>query len=154
LPRYSIKNLEELYGFVRRADVTGGTASVLAFERWLELGDDTLLDAIRDYNREDCESLRELHRWLLEQRPPELPWRLPPAERARSDETQAELAGLEELKERLAAGAAEDEPRWLLVQLLDYHRREAKPQWWEYFRHLSLDDEELLDDGDTIGGLT
>ena len=43
--------------------------------------------------------------------------------------------------------------RWLLAQLLDYHRREAKPQWWEWFLHLELDEEELIEDTDTIGGL-
>ena len=41
----------------------------------------------------------------------------------------------------------------MLAQLLEYHRREARPQWWEYFHHRSLDEEELLEDGDTIGGL-
>ena len=35
---------------------------------------------------------------------------------------------------------------WLLAQLLDYHRREARPQWWAYFRNLELDDEELVDE--------
>ena len=37
----------------------------------------------------------------------------------------------------LLAGAEEGDPRWLLAQLLEYHRREEKPQWWEYFHHLS-----------------
>jgi predicted RecB family nuclease len=154
LPRYSIKNLEELYGFVRKADVGGGTESVIAFERWLELGDEALLRGIEHYNREDCESLYELHRWLLEQRPADLPWRRPPDEREPKEETQVQLTELERLKARLTAGAREGDPAWLLAQLVDYHRRESKPQWWEYFHHLSLDEEELLDDGDTIGGLT
>ena len=32
--------------------------------------------------------------------------------------------------------------RWLLAGLLDWHRREAKPQWWDYYRlvEASLDD--------------
>jgi uncharacterized protein len=47
----------------------------------------------------------------------------------------------------------EGDAPWLLAHLLDYHRREAKPQWWEWFLHLSLDEEELLEDTDTIGGL-
>ncbi len=44
-------------------------------------------------------------------------------------------------------------PSWLLAQLLDYHQREAKPQWWEWFHHLALDEDELIEDTDTIGGL-
>ena len=81
LPRYSIKNVEELYGFERHAEIGGGGESVNAFETWLESGDDSLLDGIRDYNEEDCVSLLELHRWLLERRPADLPWRLPPEQR-------------------------------------------------------------------------
>ena len=57
------------------------------------------------------------------------------------------------VRDELLAGAEEGEPRWLLAHLLEYHRREEKPQWWEYFHHRGLDEEELLDDGDTIGGL-
>jgi uncharacterized protein len=153
LPRYSIKNLEELYGFVRTAEVSGGTASVVAFEQWLELGDDALLDGIREYNREDCESLYELHRWLLAKRPPALPWRPPPAEREPRQETAERRAEHEDLRQRLLAGAVEGDPSWLLAQLLEYHRREEKPQWWEFFHHLSLDGDELFEDGDTIGGI-
>ncbi len=154
LPRYSIKNVEELYGFERTAEVSGGSESVVSFERWLELGDPSLLDEIRAYNEEDCRSLYELHRWLLEQRPPELPWRPPPPGREeRSEEAQERLDERERVRAALLAGVSEGEPPWLLAQLLDYHRREGRPQWWEYFHHLSLDEEELLDDGDTIGGL-
>ena len=57
------------------------------------------------------------------------------------------------MKAELLDGAEEGDPRWLLAQLLEYHRREEKPAWWEYFHHLSLDPEELIEDGDTIGGL-
>jgi predicted RecB family nuclease len=154
LPRYSIKNVEELYGFERTAEISGGSESVVSFERWLELGDHSLLEEIRDYNEEDCRSLYELHGWLLEQRPRELPWRPPPAEREeRSEDAQGHLDERDRLRKALLGATSEGEPDWLLAQLLEYHRREGRPQWWEYFHHLSLDEEELLDDGDTIGGL-
>jgi predicted RecB family nuclease len=150
---YSIKDVEKLFGFERTAEVGAGGESVNAFETWLETGDDSLLDGIRDYNREDCVSLYELHRWLLDRRPPELPWRLPPEARVQSEETIARQTERDRLREELLAGAEEGDPRWLLAHLLEYHRREEKPQWWEYFHHRGLDEEELLDDGDTIGGL-
>jgi uncharacterized protein len=57
------------------------------------------------------------------------------------------------LHEALLAGSDEGSPRWLLAHLLYYHQREAKSQWWEWFHHLSLDEDELLNDRDTIGGL-
>jgi RNase_H superfamily/AAA domain len=153
VPNYSIKTVEELYEFERSADVSGGSESVVRFEEWLEIGEPSLLDGIREYNREDCLSLYELHRWLLEKRPDDLPWRPPPERREQKEEVQERHAERERVRAELLDGAAEGEPRWLLAQLLEYHRREEKPQWWEYFHHLGLDDEELIEDGDTIGGL-
>ena len=46
---YSIKRVEELYGFRRTADVSGGSASIVNFEAWLETGERSLLDEIRAY---------------------------------------------------------------------------------------------------------
>jgi predicted RecB family nuclease len=152
VPGYSIKRVEELYGFERHADVSGGSESVHDFEQWLEIGEDLLLEGIRDYNREDCLSLYELHRWLLAQRP-DIPWRKPPEVRELSEEAAERHGERERVRDALLAGAAEGEPRWLLAQLLDYHRRESRPQWWAYFHNLTLDEEELLDNSETIGGL-
>ena len=53
---YSIKEIEKLYGFVRTAEVAGGDESVVLFEKWLESGDDSLLEGIEAYNEEDCRS--------------------------------------------------------------------------------------------------
>jgi predicted RecB family nuclease len=153
LPRYSIKNVEELYGFERHAEIGGGGESVNAYETWLESGDDALLDGIRDYNEEDCVSLLELHRWLLERRPADLPWRLPPDQREPTEEAEERRGEREQVRDALLAGAEEGDANWLLAHLLDYHRREEKPQWWEYFFHGNLDQEELIEDGDTVGGL-
>ena len=153
LPRYSIKDVEALYGFERHADVGGGSESVEDFELWLEVGDDTLLEGIREYNREDCLSLYELHRWLLAQRPEELEWRKPPEERERSEESQERDAERAHVRDRLLAGAEEGDPRWLMAQLLYYHQREERPQWWEYFFHRGLDDDEYVTNRNTLGGL-
>ena len=37
--------------------------------------------------------------------------------------------------------------------VLDWHRRENKAAWWEYFRLSALSSEELLDEHSTISGL-
>ena len=149
---YSIKAVEELYGFGRQGELGGGGAAVI-FETWLETGEPALLEDIRAYNEDDCRSLHLLHRWLLELRPAELPWLLPPEAREQKEETKERLQELEALKGELLDGAEEGDARWLLAQLLEYHRREEKPAWWEYFHHLSLDPEELIEDSDTIGRL-
>ena len=153
LESYSIKSVEDFYGFRRSAEVAGGGESAVAFEEWLETRDDSILEGIRAYNEEDCRSLYELHRWLLDLRPPELPWREPPEPRELSEEARERLDERAELEARLLEGADEREPRWLLAHLLEYHRREEKPQWWQYFHHKSLGEDELVEDTDTIGAI-
>jgi len=149
---YSIKAVEELYGFVRTAEVSGGDESTVLFEKWLESGDDSLLSDIEAYNEEDCRSTVALHEWLLHRRPPDLPWRPSPEPEPPEDEQMPPERAV--LRDALLARSAEEgDAPWLLAQLLDYHRREAKPQWWEWFLHLELDEEELIADTDTIGGL-
>jgi uncharacterized protein len=152
VPGYSIKRVEELYGFVREAEIGGGSQAVFDFETWLETGEDSLLEGIAAYNREDCLSTLGLHRWLLELRAG-IPWRKPPDERERSEEAEKRDEERDRIREELLAGAEEGEPHWLLAQLLDYHRREGRPQWWAYFHNLTLDEEELEDSSETVGGL-
>ncbi|HKD33945.1 MAG TPA: TM0106 family RecB-like putative nuclease, partial [Gaiellaceae bacterium] len=153
LESYSIKDVEEFYGFRRGEEMRGGGSAVVAFEEWLEARDSQILEDIRAYNEDDCRSLYELHRWLLGLRP-EMPWPPRPEEREVPEEHKERLEERALVGAELLADAEEGSPRWLLAQLLEYHRREEKPQWWEYFHHKQLDDEELIEDTDTIGGIT
>src|SRR5207247_4550282 len=41
----------------------------------------------------------------------------------------------------------------LVSQLLEFHRRETKPQWWAEFHRQEMSEEELIDDPDCIGAL-
>jgi uncharacterized protein len=150
---YSIKEIEKLYGFERTAEVAGGAESVVLFDQWIEAREDSLLDGIRAYNEEDCRSTVALHEWLLGLRPKELPWQLPPEQREKTEEAEERDATRIALYERLLAGGDEGSPTWLLAHLLYYHQREAKSQWWEWFHHLSLDEDELIEDTDTIGAM-
>ncbi len=52
-----------------------------------------------------------------------------------------------------AMRTAEQQARWLLANMLDWYRREKKADWWEYFRLLSLPEEELLEEKEAIAGL-
>ena len=54
----------------------------------------------------------------------------------------------------LPARSAEQQARWLLANVLDWHRREDKAVWWEYFRLKELPAEELLDERSAVSGLT
>jgi uncharacterized protein len=44
--------------------------------------------------------------------------------------------------------------RELVSHLLEFHRREAKPQWWMMFHRQEMAEEELVDDEECLGGLT
>ena len=69
---YSLKKLERHHGFVRlEKRVREGGGSIVAYETWLETGDDELLEAIRAYNEEDCRSTLSLRDWLLDPMRPE-----------------------------------------------------------------------------------
>jgi uncharacterized protein len=74
---YSIKKLEELYGFKRNDLVDEGKLSIVCYEEWLASreiseyspeGDSKLLEDLETYNRNDCISTIELRKWLEGQR--------------------------------------------------------------------------------------
>ena len=168
---YSIKRLEPLYGFARGVDLRDANESIVEFETWLELGQgderEDLLAEIKGYNRDDCLSTLYLRNWLEGQRAelerelgdlprPTVP---EPEEREDSEEQKAvnDLAaalciGLPDSIEELDG---DERGRWLLAQLLNWHRREAKSFWWRYFYLVGeLTDEERREESDALGELT
>ena len=173
---YSIKRLEPLYGFTREIDLRDAGESIVEFEHWLEPEEgtdrDELLERIRAYNRDDCLSTWRLREWLEEQRAalvrevgaeaPPRPMVMPVEGTEDSEVQQAvrELAAelTADLPPDLTDGRSLDDPaqrgRWLLAQLLDWHRREDKAFWWRYF-HLrdELTDEDRVNESDALGRL-
>lgn len=156
-PSYSIKNLEKFYMPEREGEVASGGDSIVAYERWRELKDPALLREIEDYNATDCRSTLLLRDWLLTLRPNETPWFAetdePDTEKeeARNEAEHARAA----MTARLCDGAPEDERsfRELVSQLLEFQRREAKPQWWAMFHRQEMSEDELVDDAECLGGL-
>src|SRR5262249_12453587 len=47
----------------------------------------------------------------------------------------------------------EQQGRFLLANLLDWHRREAKAPWWEFYRLRDLSEDELLAEKAALSGL-
>ena len=173
---YSIKRLEPLYGFKREIDLRDAGESIVEFEHWLEpepgTDRDALLEQIKAYNRDDCVSTYYLREWLEEQRAalvaeigPEAlprPTSTPPDETEDSEEQKAvqELVDrlTDDLPKDLTDGSSLEDPtqrgRWLLAQLVDWHRREHKALWWRYF-HLKdeLTEDERAEETDVLGRL-
>ena len=126
-----------------------GLSSVVEYERWLAGRDDgsadqAILDDIRRYNEEDVRSTLALHEWLEERRAElersghALTRPVPEKLREISDEERAEIA----LAERLV-----DREHELLAGLVGWHRREKRPEWWDFFRYKELETPELVEDG-------
>lgn len=169
-PKYSIKKIEPFYGFKRAAALKRGDDSILLFEEWLDSKDDAILEKIRHYNDEDCRSTHLLHCWLLQlrtgligKRGEVIPWWTPPSAEPSEERAKENAATLElraEILENMVAPVdlAEvnrlsdaDRLRWYVANLVDYHRSEAKPSWWEYFHRCANADELVESDRKCIG---
>jgi uncharacterized protein len=72
------------------------------------------------------------------------------------------LIRINALTEKLTAGVPDDpqertreqQARWILANVLDFHRRNEKAVWWELFRLADLSAEDLLDEPAGLSGLT
>lgn len=169
---YSIKRLEQFYGYAREANLRDVGASLHAVEVALESSAPEAITpevqtAVESYNADDCRSTEALRDWLegkvreaalargdVLTRPDLL-------DGAPSEDTSAKDAAVEALRARLLAGiegdasdpAHEAHARWLLAYLIDWHRREERVAWWDYFRVRELVGEEALDETCLVTGL-
>ncbi len=150
---YSLKEIEELPAFRRRAGVATGTRAVLEYERWMHTHDDAALQGIAVYNEDDCRATLALRDWLLAQRPAGAVWAEVPEPRDVTEEKRTADAEREALRQSLLAGSDEGSPRWLAGELLEYHRREARPAWWWFFARCKMSSDELFEDAESIGRL-
>jgi len=169
---YSIKRLEPLYGFTRTVPLRDANFALQSYEAAMALGHDLgeigeLLKTIEGYNRDDCVSALRLRDWLEDRRKDlgakcsrDLP--RPTAQSGEPPEKlSARLAEIQAIMARLIVLLPADETEWkdehrairLLAQMLEWHRREEKSAWWEYFRLCALADDELEEDKSALGGL-
>ncbi len=169
---YSIKDLEVFYGYRREQPLAGLAAHRLAVERSLELGRTgdlrrETVAAVEAYNRDDCVSAMRLRDWLESLRDelaargealsrPEPKAGEPPRaldeKQRRARDLMAALTRdvLPEPDRR----SAQQQARWLLAHMLEWHRREDKAAWWEYYRLGDLTEDELLDEKAAISRLS
>lgn len=161
-PGYSIKYLETFYMPPREGEVTNAGDSVVAYNRWRETGELPLLQQIADYNEVDCISTAKLRDWLLQHRPAATPWfdGPPPASDAKNaaarnaDRIDREKRYADFQQRLLETATGPEAYRRHLADLLEFHAREGRPQWWEFFDRQNRFDDELLDDTECLAGLT
>jgi predicted RecB family nuclease len=163
---YSLKRIEKFYMPERSGPVTEAGFSVVEFEAWLVDGQQRHLDDLAAYNADDCVSTLMLRDWLEDLRREAIMdrgWTMPrPTPEAAPNEQLLER--LEETRQRedalragISAEAAQRTPdeqgRWLLSRLIDWHRREDRPQWWNWYRLRDMSVEDLVDEREAIAGL-
>ena len=162
--RYSIKELESLFGFVRATPLEDASGALATLQALLETGDPSAVTeevkaVVLGYNRDDCLSAQALRNWLegvraelitqgnVLERP------AAPSPEA-SEERSAWQIRIDALIARLTADvpdemrerSPEQQARWILAHVIDWHRREEKAVWWEYFRLSALAPEDLLEE--------
>lgn len=169
---YSIKKLEPLYGFERSTALPDANVALASVQAGLELADTASISAedrqtVQGYNEDDCASTQFLRDWLEERRTElvtkgtDVP-RPAPGQEGPSEELSERQKQIAELIERLTADVPvdpeertnEQQARWVLAYLLDWHRREEKAVWWEYFRLAGLMAHELVDERAALANLT
>jgi uncharacterized protein len=154
---YSLKKLERHHAFQRlERSVREGGGSIVAYETWLKTREDGLLESIRAYNEEDCRSTLSLRDWLHDEMLPEAIAEFGAdaflhGEPEDPSERPDWLDDIEGLIARLEAEPSDE--RRLLADLLLYHYRESKPQYWRYFELSAMTPVQLLDERDAVADL-
>jgi len=168
---YSIKDLEPFYAFARSVCLADARSGLRLVEGALELNaleavTEDAREIVEGYNRDDCLSAHALRDWLdrlraeveangtLVPRPSEPNAEASEKVKERALRVQALMTALiQDIPAEREQRDEEQQARWLLAHLLDWHRREAKAPWWEFFRLQGMSDDELLDEKAAISGL-
>lgn len=157
-PGYSIKNMEAFYMNKRDGAVATAGDSIVVYNEWRETQDPALLKQIADYNEIDCISTQKLRDWLLGLKPSESAWfdGSNGADQQEAPERKDWEVEYERCQQQLLDRSPESEKdlRIHLAHLLEFHNREAKPQWWASFERQDKFEDEIIADTECLGGLT
>ncbi|MBG7613181.1 TM0106 family RecB-like putative nuclease [Polaribacter sp. BAL334] len=166
--RYSLKDLEVYHGFVREMDLRTLSKFKADYEFLLEskkfeLITEEMKAAIQLYNQDDCYSTLNLHLWLEKERallitngqvierPIENTVEVPDSVTAHLERiTPIYDALMKDIPLDINERNKEQQARFILANMLDWYRREQKSFWWEYYRILELEPDELLDEKSTL----
>jgi predicted RecB family nuclease len=171
IEQYSLKDLEVFHGFARRTDLRDARLNLRDLECALELNEVASVPAevlcvVESYNAEDCISTLRLRDWLecirreLIADCKDIP-RPSTLSGDASEEVDKRRKRALALMSRLLHGIPDEKSertpqqhaQWLLAHMIEFHRREEKAPWWEFFRLRGLSDEELLEERCAIAGL-
>jgi uncharacterized protein len=162
--RYSLKDLEIYHGFTREMDLRTLSKFKADYEFLLEskkfeLITEEMKAAIQLYNQDDCYSTLNLHLWLEKERESLISkgnsiYRPILNEVETPEHISAHLERIMPIYEALiheipldvTERTKEQQARFILANMLDWYRREQKSFFWEYYRILELEPDELLEE--------
>ena len=163
-PSYSIKNVERVYRENRKTEVSSGGESIVFYEEWRSKPDgftwqsSEVLNAIRNYNIDDCNSTQELAEWLRKQQVSNKIKYLKSSSNDTeiNDEEENEFTKLRESLLNMSSIESDNNKKNVIKNLawiLEFHKRENKPTWWRLYDRLGLTEIDLHDDMDCLVGL-
>jgi uncharacterized protein len=151
---YSLKNLEKFYDFKRRGEIQKAHESTDKYLDWIETEDKKLLEEIKTYNREDCESTYALKEWLVKKIRPQIPnvswsvYKEPEEKKKGWEEDNVPFVKL--INKELKNSKIKD----ILTNILGFHKREDDIFWQDIFnRAANKNDEDLIEDAKCIGNM-
>ncbi len=168
---YSLKDIEQFTDYTREADLRLASDARRRLSIALDFDDVGSLphsdfDLIEAYNKDDCLATKALHDWI---ETIYLDLATGGAELSRLEDSSGEAAEHIEAREEHARilydGLVNDLPddpadwgneeqaKWLLAHQVEFYRREMRSAWWEYFRLLDLEPNELMEERKGIAGL-
>lgn len=168
---YSIKKMEPFYQYSRKISLHDANVALTKVSSSLEFDKNPQLDnadklAVEKYNADDCYSTLVLRSWLEEIRSElikngENIERPDISDGQASEELDERQLHIQELIRKLTGDVPiivdertkEQHARWILAYILDWHRREDKANWWEYFRLSDLGTDDLLQERAAISNL-
>jgi uncharacterized protein len=157
---YSLKDLEKIYWGGRAGEVASAGDSIVQYEQWRTTQEAPILAEIQKYNKEDCISTAKMRDWLIGLRPAGAHYQVHAASSdqdaasARSEAREEFERQRQELAARVrASNIANKDVRELVAELLWFHQRSQKPQWWALFERQTWSDDELIDDAESLGGV-
>jgi predicted RecB family nuclease len=169
--QYSLKEMEKFCGYIRMVPLSEANPARHFIEHQLELGapidtNGEICATVRAYNQDDCKAAERLRQWLEDLRSRLASEGKDLARPALKDTSPTEeVAAQKQRVETLFNSLTKDLPpepsnrsfeqaaKWLLAHALDWHRREEKVKWWEFFRMKDCSEEELYDEKTALAGL-
>lgn len=169
---YSLKKLEPFFNFKRQVPLHDANIALTKLSAALELNDIPSIDdetktTVQNYNADDCFSTLHLRNWLEDLRADRIAegvdiQRPALGQEGSSEELDEKARKVRALIDRLTHNVPvdieerteEQHARWILAYLLEWHRREEKAVWWEFFRLSDLIADELVSEKAALGHLT